>query len=129
MIQSFMMEFETLYCMIPTHDVSKVNVLERGRELAYSKRFPTGANIVYYQPNQTHLDIRHYEHQTEEETYTNGICAIGAALSHSRNTPTNNCFVRTKGGEMQITFARSEQTFYNIELQVLVNAVYSGIYE
>ncbi|MDR2907485.1 MAG: hypothetical protein LBU91_05810, partial [Bacteroidales bacterium] len=96
------------------------------RKLSHSKRFPKGANVTFYQPNHSHLDIRHYEYQTDEESYTNGLCAVGAALSHAQNNPIKSCFVRTKGGEMQVAFARSEQAFYNVELQVLVNAVYEG---
>ncbi|MDR2907918.1 MAG: hypothetical protein LBU91_08025 [Bacteroidales bacterium] len=125
--QNFVMELGGTFCMVPTDDVSVAEVLEKGRKLSHSKRFPKGANVTFYQPNHSHLDIRHYEFQIDEEPYTNGLCAIGAALSHAQNNlKTNNCFVRTKGGEMQISFARSEQAFYNVELQVLVNAVYQG---
>jgi diaminopimelate epimerase len=124
--RNFVMDYGAQFYMIPIDDVSTVNVLEKGREFAHNKRFPKGANITFYQPNHGHLEIRHYEYKIDQETYTNGLCAIGAALSHAQNMPISNCFVRTKGGEMQVSFARSERTFYNVELQVLVNAVYCG---
>lgn len=124
--QNFVMELGSTFCMMPVSDVSAIDVLEKGRNMAHGKRFPKGANITFYQPEFSHLHIRHYEYQTDEETYTNGLCSIGAALSHAQNNPNSNCFVRTKGGEMQVSFARSEQAFYNVELQILVNTIYCG---
>ncbi|MDR0437044.1 MAG: hypothetical protein LBH22_01940 [Bacteroidales bacterium] len=124
--QNFVMDFGTQFCMVPTDDVNTINVLEKGREISYNKRFPKGANVTFYQPNPGFLEIRHYEHQTDQETYTNGLCVIGAALSHAQNNPGDSCLVRTKGGEIQVSFARSEEAFYNVALQVLVNAVYRG---
>jgi diaminopimelate epimerase len=103
-----------------------MDIVGKGREISYGKRFPKGANVTFYQPNPGFLEIRHYEYQTDQETYTNGLCVIGAALSHAQNNPVDNCLVRAKGGEMQVSFARSEEAFYNVELQVLVNAVYDG---
>jgi diaminopimelate epimerase len=126
-VQSFVMDFgETPYCMVPTNDVSHTDVLEKGREISYKKRFPKGANVTFYQPNPGFLEIRHYEHQVDQETYTNGLCVIGAALSHAQNNPGDSCLVRAKGGEMQVSFARSDEAFYNVELRVLVNAIYEG---
>jgi len=34
--------------------------------------------------------------------------------------------VRAKGGEMQVSFSRLEDAFYNVELRILVNAIYEG---
>jgi diaminopimelate epimerase len=124
--QNFVMDFGTPFCMVPTDDVSKINVMEKGREISYSKRFPKGANVTFYQPNSGFLEIRHYEHQADKETYTNGLCVIGAALSHAQNNPSGNCLVRAKGGEMQVSFNHSENAFHNVELHVLVNEIYGG---
>ena len=124
--QNFVMDFGAPFCMVPTDDVNHVNVLEKGREISYGKRFPKGANVTFYQPNPGFLEVRHYEHQVDQETYTNGLCVIGAALSHAQNNPVDSCLVRANGGEMQVSFARSEEAFYNVELKVLVNSVYSG---
>jgi diaminopimelate epimerase len=124
--QNFVMDCGNVFCMVPTNDVSSVNVVEKGREISYNKRFPKNANVIFYQPNPGFLEIRHYEHLVDQETYTNGLCVIGAALSHAQNNPIENCLVRAKGGEMQVSFARSEEAFYNVELHVLVNTVYSG---
>ena len=127
MFQNFVMDLGTLFCMVPTDDVSRVDVLEKGREISYNKRFPKAANVIFYQPDPVFLEIRHYEHQVDQETYTNGLCVIGAALSHALNNPGDTCLVRAKGGETQVSFARSEDAFYNVELRLLVNGVYCGI--
>jgi diaminopimelate epimerase len=124
--QNFVMDCGAQFCMIPTDDVSSVDVVKKGREISYNKRFPKGANVTFYQPHPGFLEIRHYEHQADQETYTNGLCVIGAALSHAQNNRIDNCLVRAKGGEVQVSFARSEEAFYNVELHVLVNAVYCG---
>jgi diaminopimelate epimerase len=123
---NFIMMCGGAFCMVPIDEVSNVNVLAKGRELAHHKRFPKGANVTFYQPSPSHLDIRHYEHHVDKETYTNGLCVIGAALSHAQNNPNTSCCVRTKGGEMQVSFARAQRTFYDVELRVLVNAVFKG---
>jgi diaminopimelate epimerase len=126
--QNFVMDFGTSFCMVPTDDVSKVDVVEQGREISYhKKRFPKGANVTFYQPHQSFLEIRHYEHQADQETYTNGLCAIGVALSHAQNNSIESCLVRGKGGEMQVSFTRSEHTFCDVELRMLVNEVYEGV--
>ena len=124
--QNFVMNLGTQFCMIPTDDVSLVDVVSKGRETSYSKRFPKGANVTFYQSNSDFLEIRHYEHQVDQETYTNGLCAIGAALSHAQNNMDNDYLIRTKGGEAQVSFERLEETFDNVNLQVLVNTVYEG---
>jgi diaminopimelate epimerase len=97
--QNFMMEREEVqYYMLPTDEVDGVNAEEKGREISFNKRFPKGANVVFYQPHPDFLEIKHYEHQVDQETYANGLCAIGAALSYAQNNPENKCLVRTKGG-------------------------------
>jgi len=127
MFQNFVMDYdEAQFCMIPTDEVNTVDVVKKSREIAYGKRFPKGANVVFYQPHQGFLEIRHYECQIDQEAYTNGLCVIGAALSHAQNNPSDKCLVRTKGGDVQVSFLRSEETFHHVELQVLVNAVYNG---
>ena len=133
--KGFVMDCGTLICMVPTDDVNNVDVLEKGREISYGKRFSKGANVTFYQTNPNFLEIRHYEHQVDQETYTNGLCAIGAALSDAQNNRAyepdedntiDSCLVRTKGGEVQVSFEHSEGTFDNVNLQVLVNVVYDG---
>ncbi|MDR1951205.1 MAG: hypothetical protein LBP96_03130 [Bacteroidales bacterium] len=125
--QNFVMDYGTPLCMVPTDDVSKIDVVEKGREISYhKKRFPKGANVTFYQPHHDFLEIRHYEYQADQETYTNGLCVIGAALSHAQNISDDRCLVRTKGGEMQVSFERSNDAFCNVELKVLVNEVYEG---
>jgi diaminopimelate epimerase len=126
LFKNFVMTCGAQFCMVPTDDVYNVNVVERGREIAYSKRFPKGANVTFYQPHHGFLEIRHYEHQIDQETYTNGLCVIGAALSHAQNNPGNRSLVRTGGSEMLVSFARSKESFYNIELQLLINTIYHG---
>ena len=127
--QHFVMNFGAQFCMVPMDDVSNTDVEAKGREIAFGKRFPGGANVAFYQPFPNFLEVRHYEHLVDQETYANGLCAIGAALSHAQNNPIeNNYLVRTKGGEARVTFARSEKVFCNVEVQVLVNALYSGVY-
>ena len=125
-VKGFVMDYGTPFCMVPVDDVSLVDVVEKGREISYSKRFPKGANITFYQQNQGFLEIRHYEHQVDQETYTNGLCVIGAALSHAQHSEDDSCLVRTQSGEIRVSFERAEHSFFNVKLLVLVNAVYDG---
>ena len=127
--QNFVMSYgNAQFCMVPIDEVGGVDVEKRGREISFGKRFPNGANVTFFQPDPNHLEIRHYEHQVDQETYTNGLCAIGAALSHAQNHPKeNNYLIRAKGGEVQVSFTRSEDMFCNLDVLVLVNTVYSGI--
>jgi len=130
--KGFVMDFGKPIYVVPTDDVNNVDAPEKGREISYGRRFPKGANVTFYQTNPNFLEIRHYEHQVDQETYTNGLCAIGAALSHAQNNRAyesgedHSCLVRTKGGELQVSFECSEETFDNVKLQVLVNTVYDG---
>ena len=124
--QTFVMDYGTQFCMVPTDEVNSVDVVGRGREISYGKRFLNGANVTFYQPHPGFLEVRHYEHQTDRETYANGLCILGAALSHAHNNPMDQCLVRTKGGETRVSFSREEESFYNVEIQILVNAVYHG---
>ncbi len=129
LFQNFVMEFGTTFCMVPTDNVGILNIEEKGREVSRNKRFPKGTNVVFYQPHESFLEVRHYEYQTDEETFINGLCVVGAALSHAQNNPNTKSFIRTKGGELQVSFDYMENEFHHVELQVLVNEVYSGVYK
>lgn len=129
LFQNFILDFDAVFCMVPIDGVGYLNIEEKGREISHGKRFQKGANVVFYQPHHSFLEIRSYEYQTDEESYGCGLGAIGAALSHAQNNPGQKCLVRTRGGELNVSFERSEQTFCKIELQVVINSVYAGTYK
>lgn len=114
-------------------DVSKVDVLGRGRELRYSERFAAGGgtNVNFVEvAGPGYIKVRTYERGVEGETLACGTGATAAAIAtylYAQNDK-NNFEVNVPGGELEVGFeVRDNQRFTDIRLTGPARRVFSGI--
>ncbi|MBX2924801.1 MAG: diaminopimelate epimerase [Chitinophagaceae bacterium] len=112
-------------------DVKKVNVVEEGRRIRYSKPFSKeGINVNFVENiDDDTIFVRTYERGVENETLSCGTGVTAAALVAAHNTNGfNGVNVQTPGGNLSVEFTISEdgEKFSDIWLSGPAELVYKG---
>lgn len=115
-----------------TNDLGNLDVVHAGSTIRYAKEWVDkgGTNVNFMEviaPN--HLYVRTYERGVEDETYSCGTGVTACALSsYLRFNWTSPIAVKTKGGNLQITFQvdESKDTFSDIYLVGPAQRVFVG---
>jgi diaminopimelate epimerase len=89
-----------------------------------------GANVNFVTINKDFIDVRTYERGVEDETLSCGTgvtaCAI-ASLHHIGKMDINNTVnIRTKGGNLQVSFDYNNSKFENVFLEGPATFVFHG---
>jgi diaminopimelate epimerase len=114
--------------------VEKFDVFNEGKKIRNSPRFrEEGTNVNFIEKINDQVFVRTYERGVEDETYSCGTGVTAAALVAAVNgisTGKNNCFIKTLGGVLEVTFEKVlEQNFYNIWLKGPAQRVFQGSIE
>ena len=110
-------------------DISNLDVQKKGRDIRYSKPFAKyGVNVTFASFSNNMLSIRTYERGVEAETLSCGTGAVAAALSASikQLILVDNIQVQTKGGRLDVSFARQKRVFTDIFLESVICKDYTG---
>ena len=112
-------------------DLTTSNVLSFGKRIRNSsKYFENGVNVnLIYVHGPDTLSIATYERGVEHETLSCGTGATACALIHAhyRDTSVRTVLLKTKGGDLQISFERNSQgEFSNVHLIGPANFIYEG---
>ena len=113
------------------NDINSLNVLEEGRRIRYSDRFKDeGINVNFVQSIDNEIFVRTYERGVESETLScgTGVTAAALAWAHKSNLSGGSVTVRTRGGNLKISFQPSNGRFTNIWLEGPVKYVFKGQY-
>lgn len=116
--------------VIFTEELTDEKVLGDGQKLRHDSRFGQhGTNVNFVQiKNAEGLFVRTYERGVENETLSCGTgvtaAAIAAAFSGKLNTSRIN--IRTKGGDLLVTFDQKKGLFSSIMLEGPAEFVFSG---
>ena len=114
-----------------SHDVRKMNVFEKGREIRYSKPFEeNGINVNFTEiVNEGEIFVRTYERGVEDETLSCGTGVTAAALVNAHNgRGFNEVKVQTPGGRLTVEFNKtSDHSFNDIWLCGPATFVFKGI--
>jgi diaminopimelate epimerase len=109
------------HVVVQVEDLSKCEVLERGREIRYHPRFsPEGTNANFMKRiGPQLLEVRTYERGVEDETLACGTGAMACALVASvRGMVQSPVAVKTRGGEeLRIHFKKSREAFEAVWLE------------
>jgi diaminopimelate epimerase len=110
-------------------DVDDVNVNEEGKKFRWSKDFaPKGTNVNFAEIERNGLYVRTFERGVEEETLSCGTgvtaSAIASVLAGHFDTKTVN--VRTKGGNLSVSFNISGKIISDIWLSGPATFVFTG---
>jgi diaminopimelate epimerase len=111
------------------HGVSEMDVNTEGRRLRWSPDFaPGGTNVNFVESEKTGIYVRTFERGVEEETLSCGTgvtaSAIASVLSGQFDTKSIN--VRTKGGNLSVSFNISGDTVTDIWLSGPATFVFRG---
>ncbi len=90
--------------------VQNIDVVSQGRKIRNSESFePNGTNVNFVElhVDDNSLQIRTYERGVEDETLSCGTGVAGAALTASELGFQSPVYVRTKGGDLQVSFFKN----------------------
>lgn len=88
-------------------DPNKVNVVEEGRKIRYSKIFePGGTNVNFVSFRDREIQVRTYERGVEDETLSCGTGVVASALVVSKILARSGGFhIQTKGGKLEVNIS------------------------
>lgn len=112
-------------------DLKHLNVNKEGRRIRNSKPFKKeGINVNFVQ-DSAELEMRTYERGVEAETYSCGTGAVATAIAmHYANCIEENIIsIKTKGGELGVSFEEFNGSYRNVWLSGDVNMVFAGEFE
>jgi diaminopimelate epimerase len=112
-------------------DVRNMNVVLKGAEIRYSKKFEEkGINVNFVESTGPYsIYVRTYERGVEDETLSCGTGVTAAALLNAHNDRGfNEVQVQTKGGMLSVEFDKiDEENFREIYLCGPAQFVFSGV--
>jgi len=113
-------------------DLNKISVKNLGSSIRFSNRYsPNGTNVNFFNKiNDKKFQIRTYERGVEDETLSCGTGATAVAIAvHAMGLTTQNeIIIKTKGGELIISFETSKKGYKNIYLEGPTRFVFKGEY-
>lgn len=111
----------------PVKDIEKFDVFSEGRKIRYNDRFKEkGTNVNFIEKQDEILWVRTYERGVEDETYSCGTGVTAAALSVAMEGWPSPVSIRTKGGDLNISYKRTEAGFSDIYLNGPALKVFEG---
>ncbi|MCB0550383.1 MAG: diaminopimelate epimerase [Phaeodactylibacter sp.] len=114
-------------------DLGQINIIQRGREVRYSKRFKQeGTNVNFVEPFEGGISVATYERGVEDETLSCGTGVTASAIAHYLRKPSmglgpQTVPVRVKGGRLEVRFTPQPGRFTNIWLCGPALLVYEGV--
>ncbi len=119
------------YVQFFENDVDDIDLVSEAKKIRYNEEFSkTGINVNFVSIQNNVLKVRTYERGVEDETYSCGTGVTAAALAYSLfgNTFQENSKIniKTKGGNLSVTYLLNENTFSKIFLIGPATFVFEG---
>ncbi|MDT0557511.1 diaminopimelate epimerase [Ichthyenterobacterium sp. W332] len=112
------------------HRVDHLNVDKLGAEIRFSGLYgEAGSNVNFVeQLDDTTFKMRTYERGVEAETLScgTGVTAAAIAMYHSNKSSEENITIKTKGGNLNVSFKKTDNGFENIWLTGKATFVFKG---
>lgn len=113
-----------------SHDLNKVNVFEKGKEIRHEKRFGVeGTNVNFcHIENDNSLTIYTFERGVENETLACGTGSVASAIAlcQSKTDGDYSINIQAKGGKLNVSFRKVGKNFSNIWLSGSAIFVFEG---
>lgn len=112
--------------------VEEIDVYSLGREIRLSNAFRAdGINVNFVEHGPERLFVRTYERGVENETYSCGTGVVASALCASLRDPAERTEfqVRTKGGDLKVSFRKEDGQFKNVVLEGPAEFTFEGMLE
>lgn len=114
-------------------DIATYNVKTNGAKIRYGDPYgKVGSNVNFVEPlNDSKFKVRTYERGVEDETYScgTGVTAVAIAMHATKKTHAESINITTPGGDLKVTFNRTEEGYHNIWLIGPAVQVFKGVIE
>ena len=120
------------HCVIFHKDINKIDVDKEGKTVRWSDDFaPEGTNVNFVELTENGIYVRTFERGVEEETYScgTGVTASAIASVLSRQIDTMPVRVRTRGGNLEVSFKTEGNSVSEIWLSGPATYVFEGSIE
>ncbi|MBN2892060.1 MAG: diaminopimelate epimerase [Bacteroidales bacterium] len=127
---------ELFYTNTGTHHVVKfvdnvdaIDIMNEAPKIRYQKDFePFGTNVNFVQKCNGFIKVRTYEKGVEKETLSCGTGVVASALiyAYTADNLISKVNIQAKGGNLKVTFEKTEIGFKNVFLQGNAVKVFSG---
>lgn len=112
-------------------DVDSLDMVSEGRSVRYNETYKDqgiNVNLVHWQDSV--LQVRTYERGVEDETFSCGTGVVASALSLAEHIEDSldQVSIKTKGGQLKVTFEKHGQSYQNIWLIGPATYVYEGVF-
>lgn len=116
--------------VIFANNVDAIDVKKEGAQIRYSSLSPDGTNVNFVQKlTSNRLYVRTYERGVEDETLSCGTGVTAAALAYAFTADhliSNEVHIKTKGGNLLVSFEKDNNGFHSIFLTGPANFVFKG---
>ena len=112
-------------------DLEHLNVNKEGKRIRNSKEFKKEGINVNFVLDAAQLQMRTYERGVEDETLScgTGVVATAIAMHYTNCIEDNLVSIKTKGGELTVSFEEFNGGYRNIWLIGEASMVYTGEFE
>jgi diaminopimelate epimerase len=120
------------HCVIFQKDINKIDVDKEGKTVRWSDDYaPEGTNVNFVELTENGIYVRTFERGVEEETYScgTGVTASAIASVLSRQFDTMPVRVRTRGGNLEVSFKTEGNSVSEIWLSGPATYVFEGSIE
>jgi len=126
---SFFLDTGSPHFVRYSSEIDSNNFIKQCKEIRYNSRFSEkGVNVNFISKYKTGIQIRTYERGVEDETLSCGTGVTAGALVYAKteNISKGIIDIYSKGGDLQIEFTSSNNSFSNIYLIGSANFVFKG---
>ncbi len=108
-------------------DADAIDVFNQGKEIRFDKEISgDGVNVNFVEIRKNHLYVRTYERGVEDETLSCGTGVTAAAIAYALNKRIATVKVKTKGGNLIVSFTKTKGSIKNIWLTGPATFVFKG---
>ncbi|HTX88618.1 MAG TPA: diaminopimelate epimerase [Bacteroidales bacterium] len=115
--------------VILAKDIDSIDLIREARKIRYDTCYAEeGTNVDFVQVQGDRLYVRSYERGVEDETLSCGTGVTAAALTAAMalKDGAGMFHIRTRGGDLEVTFNRKGSSFSEIWLEGPARFVYQG---
>ncbi|MCK5441148.1 MAG: diaminopimelate epimerase [Maribacter sp.] len=109
--------------------LDQFNVYKEGAKLRYGLYGEKGSNINFVESlDDSKFSVRTYERGVEDETLScgTGVTAVAIAMHKANRVEGNTVNIRTKGGDLKVSFNVDTQGYSNVSLIGPAKLVFKG---
>lgn len=112
------------------NDLASLDIQQEGATIRYGAPYnEEGSNVNFVEKiDSKTFQVRTYERGVEGETLScgTGVTAVGIAMNYLGETVNNMVTLKTKGGDLKVSFERENSSFHNVWLIGPATFVYKG---